>query len=168
VATHRKVHLFDIDIPGKIAFKESETLTGGNEVNYFDTDFARIGLGICYDIRFPELAAISARRGCHAIIYPSAFNMTTGPLHWELLQRGRAVDNQIFVSMCSPARDLTAGYHAWGHSMVVDPMGVVLAEAEEKETIVYAHIDAKVFNDARAGIPVTKQRRFDVYPDVSV
>lgn len=166
VTTHRKIHLFDIDIPGKITFKESETLTGGNQVNYFDTDFARIGLGICYDIRFPELAAISARRGCHAIIYPGAFNMTTGPLHWELLQRARAVDNQIFVSMCSPARDMTAGYHAWGHSMVIDPMGSVLAEAEEKETIVYAHIDPKVFTEARAGIPVTTQRRFDVYPDV--
>ncbi|KAH9001659.1 carbon-nitrogen hydrolase [Lactarius akahatsu] len=165
VATHRKVHLFDIDIPGKITFKESETLTGGSTTNFFDTEFARVGLGICYDVRFPELAAISAR--CQVLIYPGAFNMTTGPLHWELLQRARAVDNQVYFSMCSPARDLTAGYHAWGHSLVVDPMGSKLVEAEDGEAILHTRIDPKTFNDARAGIPVTVQRRFDVYPDVS-
>ncbi|KAF9066832.1 carbon-nitrogen hydrolase [Rhodocollybia butyracea] len=168
VAQHRKVHLFDIDIPGKIKFKESETLTGGSTLNFFDTEFARIGLGICYDVRFPELAMISARQGCQVLIYPGAFNMTTGPLHWELLQRGRAIDNQVYFSMCSPARDLNAGYHAWGHSLVVDPMGKVVSEAEEGEEIIYTDIDLQVFNDARAGIPVTKQRRFDVYPNVFV
>ncbi|KAF9459579.1 carbon-nitrogen hydrolase [Collybia nuda] len=167
VATHRKVHLFDIDIPGKITFKESETLTGGNTMNYFDTEFARIGLGICYDIRFPELAMVLARKDCHVLIYPGAFNMTTGPLHWELLARARAVDNQVYVSTCSPARDLNAGYHAWGHSMVTDPLGKIVTEAAEGEEIVFADIDPKIFQDARAGIPVTTQRRFDVYPDVS-
>ncbi|KAJ7135041.1 carbon-nitrogen hydrolase [Mycena crocata] len=167
VAMHRKVHLFDIDIPGKITFKESETLTGGTSTNFFDTEFARIGLGICYDVRFPELAMISARQGCHVLIYPGAFNMITGPLHWELLQRSRAVDNQVFFAMCSPARDLTAGYHAWGHSMVVDPMANILVEASEAEDIIYTDIDPALMESARAGIPVTVQRRFDVYPDVS-
>ncbi|RDB24030.1 Hydrolase C26A3.11 [Hypsizygus marmoreus] len=167
VATHRKVHLFDIDIPGKIKFKESESLTGGTTLNFFDTDFARIGLGICYDVRFPEMAMTSARQGCQLLVYPGAFNMTTGPLHWELLQRARAVDNQVYFSMCSPARDLNAGYHAWGHSMVVDPMGKVLTEASENEVIVYADIEPQALQDARASIPVTTQRRFDVYPDVS-
>jgi len=167
VAIHRKVHLFDIDIPGKITFKESETLSAGTTVNFFDTDFARIGLGICYDVRFPELAMIAARKGCHVLTYPGAFNMTTGPLHWELLQRARAVDNQVFFAMCSPARDLTAGYHAWGHSMVVDPMAKVLCEAADAEEIVYADIDPAVLQSARAGIPVTTQRRFDVYRDIS-
>jgi len=167
VAIHRKIHLFDIDIPGKITFKESETLTGGSTTNFFDTGFARVGLGICYDVRFPELAMISARQGCHVLIYPGAFNLTTGPLHWELLQRARAVDNQVYFSMCSPARDLTAGYHAWGHSLVVDPMGSKLVEAEDVETILHTRIEPKTLHDARAGIPVTVQRRFDVYPDVS-
>ncbi|KXN84392.1 Hydrolase C26A3.11 [Leucoagaricus sp. SymC.cos] len=165
VAMFRKVHLFDIDIPGKITFKESETLTGGKHTNFFDTGFARIGLGICYDVRFPELAMISAR--CQVVIYPGAFNLTTGPLHWELLQKSRAVDNQIFFGMCSPARDMTAGYHAWGHSMIVDPMGKVLSEAAESEEIIYADIDPQVMHDARNGIPVTTQRRFDVYKDVA-
>jgi len=167
VALHRKIHLFDIDIPGKITFKESETLTGGDSLNYFDTEFARIGLGLCYDVRFPELTAIGARRGCQVFIYPGAFNMTTGPLHWQLLQKARAVDNQVFFGMCSPARDMSAGYHAWGHSLVVDPMGTVLAEADHEEEIIHVHIDSQVFEEARAGIPVTTQRRFDVYPDVS-
>jgi len=167
VALHRKVHLFDIDIPGKISFKESETLTGGNSLNYFDTEFARIGLGICYDVRFPELTAIGARKGCQVFIYPGAFNLTTGPLHWQLLQQARAVDNQVFFGMCSPARDTSAGYHAWGHSLVVDPMGTVLAEAGHEEEIIHVRIDPQVFEEARAGIPVTTQRRFDVYPDVS-
>ncbi|PPR00676.1 hypothetical protein CVT24_000964 [Panaeolus cyanescens] len=165
VATHRKVHLFDIDIPGKIKFKESETLTGGKSMNVFDT--GKVGLGICYDVRFPELGMIAARKGCHILIYPGAFNTTTGPLHWELLQRARAVDNQVFVSMCSPARDMSAGYHAWGHSMVVDPMGRILNEAGEGEEIIYATIDPEVMKETRAGIPVTTQRRFDVYEDVS-
>ncbi|EEB95423.1 hypothetical protein MPER_05611, partial [Moniliophthora perniciosa FA553] len=155
------------DIPGKITFKvgaisasglyfpqlrlikESETLTGGKTMSYFDTEFARIGLGICYDARFPELASIYARQG--------AFNLTTGPLHWELLQRSRAIDNQIYFSMCSPARDLTAGYHAWGHSMVVDPMGKVLAEAQDGEEIIYTDIDPTTFEETRKGIPVTTQ-----------
>ncbi|CAG7846502.1 Hydrolase C26A3.11 [Serendipita indica DSM 11827] len=167
VAIHRKIHLFDIDIPGKITFKESTTLTGGSELTHVDTDYGRIGVGICYDVRFPELAMIAARKGCIAMIYPGAFNLTTGPLHWELLQRARAVDNQIYVSMCSPARDMTAGYHAWGHSTVVDPMGAVIATTEHDEDIVYADIDPQKIAETRAGIPVTTQRRFDVYKDVA-
>lgn len=166
VAIHRKLHLFDIDIPGKIKFKESESLTGGNSLNYFDTDFARIGLGICYDARFPEMAMIYARKGCDVLIYPGAFNTTTGPLHWELVQRSRAVDNQVYFAMCSPARDPKADYQAWGHSMVVNPIGEILKEASEGEEIIFADIDPQATKEARAGIPVTVQRRFDVYPDV--
>ncbi|KAH9019507.1 carbon-nitrogen hydrolase [Lactarius pseudohatsudake] len=174
VATHRKVHLFDIDIPGKITFKESETLTGGSTTNFFDTGELRIQNSRASDSVFVMMyASRSSQRSqrvkarCQVLIYPGAFNMTTGPLHWELLQRARAVDNQVYFSMCSPARDLTAGYHAWGHSLVVDPMGSKLVEAEDGETILHTRIDPKTFNDARAGIPVTVQRRFDVYPDVS-
>jgi len=131
-----------------------------------NSGFAKIGLGICYDIRFPEMAMIAARQGCHVLIYPGAFNLTTGPLHWKLLQCARAVDNQVFVSMCSPARDPDAGYQAWGHSMVVDPMGCVLAEAGDEEEIVFADIEAKMLTSTRAGIPVTVQRRFDVYSEL--
>ena len=98
------MHLFDIDVPGKIRFQESEVLSPGESLTVFETKYCKIGLGICYDIRFPELSQLYANEGCHLLLFPSAFNMTTGPLHWELLQRARAVDNQIYVSMVSPAR----------------------------------------------------------------
>ncbi|KAH8920566.1 carbon-nitrogen hydrolase [Atractiella rhizophila] len=170
IAKHRKVHLFDIDIPGGITFKESETLSAGEEVTTFETPFGRIGLAICYDVRFPELAMIAARKGCSTMIYPGAFNMTTGPLHWELLARARAVDNQIYSILCSVARNESpkeGDYIAWGHSMVVDPYGKVVTEADEKECIIYADIDYETINKIRTGIPVTSQRRFEVYKDVA-
>ncbi|KAI7870858.1 carbon-nitrogen hydrolase [Spinellus fusiger] len=167
IGVHRKVHLFNIDVPGKICFKESDTLTGGDSLTHIDTRYGKIGVGICYDIRFPEMAIIAARKGCMAMIYPGAFNMTTGPLHWELLQRTRALDNQFFVAACSPARDLEASYHAWGHSTVVNPSGAVVATCEEHETIVYAHIDPEEINTIRTNIPLYDQRRFDVYGDVA-
>ncbi|KAF9158522.1 hypothetical protein DFQ26_007521 [Actinomortierella ambigua] len=167
VAIHRKVHLFDIDVPGKIRFQESETLTGGNNLTHVDTEYGKVGVGICYDIRFPELAMIAARKGCVAMIYPGAFNMTTGPLHWELLQRARAVDNQMFVAACSPARDLSSSYHAWGHSTVVGPDGQVLSTTDEKESIVYADLDFAKMEEFRQNIPLNNQRRFDMYPDVA-
>ena len=168
LAKHRKVHLFDIDIPGKITFKESDVLSPGNKVTIVDLpEYGKIGVAICYDLRFPELAMIAARKECFALIYPGAFNMTTGPLHWELLARARAVDNQVYVALCSPARDLEASYHAWGHSMVTDPNGEVLAEADANEEIVYAKMDEEKIGEVRKGIPIYWQRKFNVYPDVS-
>jgi predicted amidohydrolase len=130
-------------------------------------EYGKIGLAICYDIRFPESAMIAARKGAFALIYPGAFNMTTGPLHWALLARARAVDNQIYVGLCSPARDTNATYHAWGHSLIVNPNAEILAEAAETETIVYADLDNESIQNTRKGIPVYSQRRFDLYPDVS-
>lgn len=167
IAKHRKVHLFDIDVPGKITFQESKTLSPGNSLTQFETDYGKIGVGICYDLRFPEMAMIAARQGCIAMIYPGAFNLTTGPLHWELLQRARALDNQFFVATCSPARDMTANYHAWGHSTIVDPSGQILATTEHEETIIYADIDLKQIETIRKSIPVPSQRRFDLYPNVA-
>ncbi|KAI9034463.1 carbon-nitrogen hydrolase [Hyaloraphidium curvatum] len=173
LATHRKVHLFDIEIPGKIRFKESEVLTGGDSLTLVETEYGKLGIGICYDIRFPEMAMIAARKGAVAMIYPGAFNTVTGPLHWDLLQRGRANDNQIWVAMCSPARNTnptpeTGNYEAWGHSQVTDANGIIVSTTEEKEAIVYADVDVERVKEVRSGIPITVQRRFDVYADVSV
>ncbi|KAG5913954.1 hypothetical protein E4U42_000749 [Claviceps africana] len=170
LGTHRKVHLFDIDIPGKMTFKESDVLSPGNKITLVELpEYGTIAVAICYDMRFPELATVAARRGAFALVYPGAFNLTTGPLHWELLARARAVDNQIYVAVCSPARDMGATYHAWGHSMVVDPMARVLVEAGESETdtIVQAELQPEVLAETRRNIPLGLQRRFDVYPDVS-
>jgi omega-amidase len=168
LGSHRKVHLFDIDIPGKITFRESDVLSPGNKVTLIDLpDYGKIAVAICYDIRFPELATIAARHGCFALIYPGAFNTTTGPLHWSLLGQSRAVDNQIYVALCSPARDESASYHAWGHSLIVDPLAKVLVEADEKETIVSWDLDSAKIEETRKNIPLVGQRRFDVYPDIS-
>lgn len=168
LATHRKVHLFDIDIPGKITFRESEVLSPGNKVTLVDLpEYGKIAIAICYDIRFPELAMIAARKGAFLLLYPGAFNLTTGALHWELQARARAMDNQLYVGLCSPARDMSADYHAWGHSMVVDPMAVIKDELGEEEGIAYADLDGDKIVETRKGIPIYTQRRFDVYPDVS-
>ncbi|KAL2140340.1 hypothetical protein VTI28DRAFT_3953 [Corynascus sepedonium] len=168
LATYRKVHLFDISIPGKITFRESDVLSPGSSLAIVDLpDYGRVAVAICYDVRFPEMAMIAARRGCFALVYPGAFNLTTGPLHWQLLARARAVDNQVYVALCSPARDMSAGYHAWGHSLVVDPMAQVLVEAGEEEEVVVAELDGNKIEEARKGIPLRDQRRFDIYADVS-
>jgi omega-amidase len=168
LATHRKVHLFDIDIPGKIRFCESEVLSPGNKVTLIDLpEYGKIGLAICYDIRFPELATIAARKGAFLLLYPGAFNTTTGPAHWELLARGRAVDNQTYVGLCSPARDTGADYQAWGHSVIVDPNAEVLERLDEKEGIIVAELNGERIEEVRKGIPVYSQRMFDVYSDVS-
>lgn len=168
MATHRKMHLFNIDIPGKIRFQESEVLSPGNKLTLIDIpEYGRIAVAICYDIRFPELATIAARHGAFLLLYPGAFNLTTGKLHWKLQARARAMDNQVYVGVCSPARDMQATYNAWGHSMIVDPNAEILSEADEKEGIVYAELNGDRIEDIRAGIPLDTQRRFDVYPDLS-
>jgi omega-amidase len=168
LATHRKVHLFDIDIPGKISFHESEVLSPGNKLTLVDLpEYGRIAVAICYDIRFPELAMIAARKDAFLLLYPGAFNLTTGKMHWELQARARAMDNQVYVGLCSPARDMEADYHAWGHSMVVRPNAEIVAETDEKESIVYADLEPSQIEETRKGIPIYTQRRFDVYPDVS-
>ncbi|ODV80407.1 carbon-nitrogen hydrolase [Suhomyces tanzawaensis NRRL Y-17324] len=169
IAKHRKTHLFDIDIPNGITFKELVTLTGGDKATVFKLgEFGNVGLGICYDIRFPELASIASRSpyNSFAMFYPGAFNTTTGPLHWHLLARSRAVDNELFTVLCSPARDVEGGgYQAYGHSLVADPLGNIIAEAGEGEEILYAELDKDLLPKAREGIPVHYQRRFDVYGD---
>ncbi|CCU98964.1 unnamed protein product [Malassezia sympodialis ATCC 42132] len=166
LSLHRKLHLFDIDIPGKMTFQESKTLSGGDRVTIFDCAHGRFGLGICYDMRFPESAQIAARLGAGALLYPGAFNTTTGPLAWELLLRARAVDNQVYTVGCSPARP-PEGYPAWGHSTVVDPLAVVVETCDEKEAVVYATLMPERVAEVRRIVPISMQRRFDVYPNVA-
>eukprot|EP00887_Chlorella_sp_A99_P000095 scaffold16.g95.t1 len=242
-AAHRVVlvHLFDIDIPGKITFKESLTLTPGDGLTVVDTEVGLLGIGICYDIRFPEMAMLYAARGVQLIVYPGelcrggrcvrynvnepsradgppatgptlladsdwqtlladslrqahpaapgpctivgcprvvalprlpwiacfacagAFNMTTGPAHWQLLQQARAVDNQLFVATCSPARDLGAGYVAWGHSTAVGPFAEILGAADEKPGIVLCEMDFGQIEERRQNMPLRQQKRTDLY-----
>lgn len=163
LAKHRKVHLFDVNVPGGIQFRESDALSAGNSITTFTYNQVSFGVGICYDVRFPELSMISARAGAHILVFPGAFNMTTGPAHWELLLRSRALDNQVFVAACSPARSEDGGYTAWGHSSVVDPWGTVIASTDEKAENVYSELDLNQVEKVRDAIPTISQRRSDIY-----
>lgn len=163
LAKHRKVHLFDIDVEGGQSFKESATLSAGNDVVLFDTEYGRMGLMICFDFRFPEMSRLMALAGAKAIFVPAAFNMTTGPAHWELLFRSRALDNQLYTIGTAPARDLESNYHSYGHSIIASPWGDVLAQLDEKEAVLYRELDLTRVEKVRGELPMLSARRADVY-----
>lgn len=163
IGKHRKTHLFDIDIPGGICFMESETLHAGNNSTVVDTTFGKIGIAICYDMRFPEFFRNMVLDGAKLIVVPAAFNMTTGPAHWELTARARALDNQTFLALCSPARDINGEYVAYGHSLVTDPWGSVLCTLNEKEDILYQEIDLNRCDEIRNNLPLLKHRKPEIY-----
>lgn len=162
VARHRKVHLFDIDVEGQY-FKESDTLAPGDRATVFDTPYGRMGVMICYDLRFPELARLLVRKGAVVIIVPAAFNMTTGPAHWELLFRCRALDNQVFAVGVAPARDEKAPYVSYANSLIADPWGRVVARLGEEEGILVGDLDLGVVEKIRAALPLLKHIRRDLY-----
>ena len=163
IGKHRKVHLFDIDVKGGQTFKESDMLTAGDSDTVFDTEFGKIGVMLCFDIRFPELSRMMVNDGAKVIFVPAAFNMTTGPAHWELSFRTRALDNQIYMVGCAPARDVSAGYISWGHSIVTDPWGAVVDMLDEKEGILLAELDMGYEERVREELPLLKSRRKDMY-----
>lgn len=163
IGKHRKVHLFDIDVKGGQTFKESDTLTAGDSDTVFDTEFGKIGVMLCFDIRFPELSRMMVNDGAKVIFVPVAFNMTTGPAHWELSFRTRALDNQIYMVGCAPARDVSAGYISWGHSIVTDPWGRVTGMLDENEGILLAELDMDYEEQVREELPLLKSRRKDIY-----
>ena len=156
IAKHRKVHLFDIDVPGGQYFRESDTLSPGEGITVFDTEFCRMGVCICFDVRFAEMFLEMRRAGVSMVLIPAAFNMTTGPAHWETLFKARALDAQAYVLGCSPARDTSAGYTAYGHTILTDPWGQVIKELDEKEGVLTAVIDPEYAMNVRQQIPLEK------------
>ncbi|MDD3364760.1 MAG: carbon-nitrogen hydrolase family protein [Syntrophomonas sp.] len=163
IGKHRKIHLFDVDIPGQLYFKESDVFTAGDTLQLIQYHGLVWAVLICYDIRFPELARMAALEGAQMLVIPAAFNHTTGPAHWELLMRTRAVDNQLFVVAASPALNPEASYQAWGHSLVVDPWGTVISAAGSGEDTIYAELDWTMVDKVRRELPLLKHRRTDVY-----
>lgn len=171
IAKHRKIHLFDIDVPGKIKFQESDTLNPGNQITNFEYQSsdaqvsANIGVGICYDIRFPELSlSMRHKKNCNLLVFPGAFNMTTGPAHWELLARARAVDTQSYVIVASPARvQSEKDYVAYGHSSVFSPWADCVGKLEEDEGLLMVDLDMNRVEEVRSSIPTRDQKRYDVY-----
>ena len=160
---HRKMHLFDIDVKGKIYFKESDTLSAGNEFTVIETELTTIGIGICYDVRFVELSRIMALNGAQILIFPGAFNLTTGPAHWEILFRSRALDNQVYAIGVAPALDKDASYNSFGHSIAVNPWGEIIDELDYEEGLKIVEIDLDEIKRIREEIPILKNRRTDLY-----
>lgn len=163
IAKHRKAHMFDIDIEGGQYFKESDTFDAGDTFTVFDTEFGKFGLCICYDFRFPELSRLMVDNGAKAIIVPAAFNMTTGPAHWEILFRSRAIDNQVFTVGCAPARDLSSSYVSYANSMVVSPFGEVIDRLDGDEGYIVCSLDFGYVDKVRGELPLLAQRRLDIY-----
>jgi omega-amidase len=152
INTYRKMHLYDINLE-KHKFRESDVLTPGDKPCIIETPWGKIGLGICFDIRFPELATYYRQHGCKLIVYPGAFNMITGNLHWELLQRARALDNMLYIATCSVAFNKESDFNAWGHSAIVDPWGRVIKKLDENEGIIITELDFEINNEIRNMIP---------------
>ena len=163
IGKHRKAHLFDIDVTGGQYFRESDTLTAGDSDTVFDTAFGKMGVIICFDIRFPEMVRMTVNDGAKVIFVPAAFNMTTGPAHWELSFRARALDNQIYMVGCAPMRDVAADYKSWGHSIITDPWGTVIGMLDEKEGVLTAELDLDYEAQVREELPLLKSRRNDMY-----
>jgi len=163
IGRHRKVHLFDIDVKKAIRFRESDTFTAGEDMTVLDTEFGKIGVAICYDIRFPEWHMKMAKAGAKLIVLPAAFNTTTGPAHWDLTVRARAVDNQVYFAANAPARDEKGIFVAYGNSCISDPWGKFVAHADEKECILYGDIDFDHVDSIREQLPLLKHRREELY-----
>lgn len=163
IGKHRKAHLFDVDVKGGIRFMESDTLTAGDRATVIDTEYCKIGVAICYDVRFPEMSRRMALEGAKLIVLPAAFNLTTGPAHWDLTMRARALDNQVYFAAVSPARDMDGVYQAYGSSCITTPWGEFLTKADEKECIVYGDIDLEYVDSIRQQLPLLKHRREEIY-----
>jgi predicted amidohydrolase len=161
-AVYRKVHLFDADVPGA-AMRESDTVLPGREVVAADAGGVRLGMSICYDLRFPELFRALALDGCRVVVLVSAFTERTGRDHWEVLVRARAIENQVFVVAANQVGQTSPRLRWFGRSMIVDPWGVVLAQAPDREAHVVADLDFAAQDAVRAQLPCLANRRPDVY-----
>ena len=160
---HRKMHLFNISVHRGQRFQESETLTAGNAITVLDTEFGKIGVAICFDIRFPELYRLMALQGAQMIFTPAAFSMTTGRPHWELAFRSRALDNQVFTIGAAPARVRNGNYVPYSHSILVDPWGDIVAQLGEVPAVSVTEIDLDQVENIRSQMPLLAQMRTDLY-----
>jgi predicted amidohydrolase len=163
IGKHRKAHLFDIDVKGGITFRESDVLSPGQESTLFHVDGIKVALIICYDIRFPEFTRRLALEGAQAVLVPAAFNMVTGPAHWHLSARARALDNQVYMLLCSQSRNMDSSYTAYGHSLAANPWGDLVAEMETEEGVLHVTIDTDTIEKVRNQLPLLKHRREELY-----
>jgi predicted amidohydrolase len=166
LAHYRKIHMFDVDVGG-VAYRESESEEPGEQIVAADMAGSlpgvTVGMTVCYDLRFPELYRILAVRGATVMTIPSAFTFETGKDHWEILLRARAIENQAFVVAPNQVGEAPPHYRSYGRSMLVDPWGVVLAEAPDEECFVAADLDLGVAERVRSTLPSLANRRPAAY-----
>jgi len=162
-AAYRKIHLFDVEVDGR-AYRESDTVDPGREIVVSGlAGGARLGMSVCYDLRFPELYRILAVGGAEVFSVPSAFTLTTTRDHWEPLVRARAIENQAFVIAANQVGPHPGGYRSGGRSMIVDPWGIVLAQAPDVEAVIVAELDVDRLADIRGRLPSLANRRPEAY-----
>ncbi|KAG4078100.1 hypothetical protein HA402_002151 [Bradysia odoriphaga] len=166
IAKHRKIHLSDMELDTDFNIRESDILKRGTTLTTFEVDGIKVGLGIGYDMSFGEMATLYRKNGVDMLIYPSAYPARLGLLHWDQLNRVRAIDNQLFVVGVSPARDDNTELVYYGHSMVVDPKGRVLVRGGDREEILYTDLDFQDVDRYRNQIQLFPHKRLDVYDTI--
>lgn len=163
IARYRKLHLFDVDLPGQAPYRESATVAPGTEVVTADTEFGRVGLSICYDLRFPELYRALASQAAEVIFVPAAFTLHTGKDHWEVLLRARAIENQAYAVAPAQVGSHPPGRECYGNSLVADPWGTVVARAPNQVGITLATLDLAYLKQVRRELPALAHRRRDLF-----
>jgi predicted amidohydrolase len=159
VAKYRKIHLFDVNFDGDLAISESTFRQPGGEAVVVQTALCTLGLSVCYDLRFPELYRVLSQRGAQVVVVPSVFTVPTGESHWETLLRARAIENQVYVIAPDQIGQHPSSMDAYGHSMIVDPWGKIVAQAETAAGIVCADVDLDYLEEIRRKLPALKHRK---------
>jgi predicted amidohydrolase len=159
LAVYRKIHLFDVELPSGVSIRESAVKQAGESVVVAETSLGRVGLTVCYDVRFPELYRSLAFAGAELVTVPSAFTFTTGEAHWEVLLRARAIENQVFVLAPGQFGRNVHGFDDYGNSMIIDPWGRVLARMGDHEGVALAELDFSYLKRVRAEFPCLEHRR---------
>lgn len=165
LATYKKLHLFDIDIPGRVTLRESDTITPGADTCLVKSLLGPIGLSICYDLRFPELYRRLAAEGARVLTVPAAFTLHTGKDHWLPLLRARAIENQAYVLAPGQAGHHGGKRHSYGKSVIIDPWGIPLAMAADGVGVAIARIDYDQQDQIREGLPCASHRHRLFWPD---
>lgn len=164
LAEYRKMHLFDLELPGRISFQESRYFAPGEAIVVAELPFGKVGLSICYDLRFPELYRLMVDLGVEILAVPSAFSHPTGEVHWRPVCQTRALENQSYLVACNQCGKSPSGFVSYGHTMVVDPWGVILAEAGEEPQIITARLSAARLEEVRRQLPLLEHRRLGRRP----
>jgi len=159
LARYDKIHMFDVDLAGGESYRESKLYKPGAAAAVADLPWGRLGLTICYDVRFPHLYRSLAQSGASVIAIPAAFTRTTGEAHWHVLVRARAIETGAFVVAAAQGGSHQDGRETYGHSMIVDPCGKIVAEANREPGIVIAEIDPEMSTEVRARIPALANDR---------